>query len=296
MRWDRGYESPDVLDQRGAGGGGVGGAGLIWLVFMLLRSPLGWVGAMLAIAAFFALGGLRYLLSSDERRQAGQTAVEGQGPAQGKDAELVQFVSFVLDDAQNTWRKEFAENGLRYQNAKLVLFTGRTESGCGYGSAASGPFYCPRDQRVYIDLSFYRELDRRFGAPGDFAQAYVIAHEIGHHVQNQLGTSEKVHRSTRANREGASGLSVRLELQADCYAGIWANATEHRKLLEKGDVEEGLRAASAIGDDRLQRQARGTVEPDSFTHGTSEQRVRWFKRGYQQGNPDACDTFEAGQL
>jgi uncharacterized protein len=296
MRWDQGYESPDVLDQRGASGGGVGGAGLIWLVFMLLRSPLGWVGAMLAIGAFLALGGLRYLTSS-EQRQAGQTAVDGR-PAQGKDAELVQFVSFVLDDTQSTWRKEFAEHGLQYRNAKLVLFTGRTPeaTGCGYGSAASGPFYCPRDQRVYLDLSFFRELERRFGAPGDFAQAYVIAHEVGHHVQNLLGTSDKVHRSSLAEREGETGLSVRLELQADCFAGVWANATKHRNLLEAGDIEEGLRAAAAIGDDRLQRQAKGTVEPESFTHGSSEQRARWFKRGYDQGSPEACNTFKARAL
>ncbi len=294
MRWEHGYESDDVLDQRG-GGGGVGGAGLIWLVFMLLRSPLGWVGAMIAVAAFLALGGIRYLTSSDESRRAGGTDVRERG-AQGPDAELVQFISFVLDDAQATWQKQFADSGARYRNAKLVLFTNQTSSGCGYGSAATGPFYCPRDQRVYIDLSFYRELDRRFGAPGDFAQAYVVAHEIGHHVQNQLGTSARVHEASGSQREGAGGLSVRLELQADCFAGIWAHGTENRKLLEKGDIEEGLAAAAAIGDDMLQRQAKGTVEPESWTHGSSEQRVRWFKRGYEQGSVKACNTFAAQDL
>jgi uncharacterized protein len=295
MRWEHGYESDDVLDQRGAVGGGVGGAGLIWLVFMLLRSPLGWVGAMIAVAAFLALGGIRYLTSSEESRRAGGTDVKERG-AQGPDAELVQFISFVLDDAQSTWQKQFADSGARYQNAKLVLFTNQTSSGCGYGSAATGPFYCPRDARVYIDLSFYRELDRRFGAPGDFAQAYVIAHEIGHHVQNQLGTSAKVHKASPSQREGAGGLSVRLELQADCFAGIWAHGTQNRQLLEKGDIEEGLAAAAAIGDDRLQRQARGTVEPESWTHGSSEQRVRWFKRGFEQGAVRACNTFAAQDL
>ena len=278
MRWEHGYQSDDVLDQRGAGGA-VGGAGLIWLVFMLLRSPLGWVGAMIAVAAFLALGGIRYMTSGDERRAAGGTVAER--GAQGPDAELVQFISFVLDDAQTTWRKQFADSGARYQNAKLVLFNDKTTSRCGYGSSETGPFYCPRDQRVYVDLSFYRELDRRFGAPGDFAQAYVIAHEIGHHVQNLLGTSAKVHKASRSQREGAGGLSVRLELQADCFAGIWANGTQSRNLLEKGDIEEGLGAAAAIGDDRLQKKAQGTVEPESWTHGSSEQRVRWFRRGYE---------------
>ena len=209
---------------------------------------------------------------------------------------LVEFVSFVLDDAQNTWKEEFARRKLTYSLANLVLFRGQTRSGCGTGAAEMGPFYCSRDARVYIDLSFYEELKQRFGSPGDFAQAYVITHEIGHHVQNLLGTSDRVHASSEREQAGANGLSVRLELQADCYAGIWARATEKRQLLEAGDIDEALRAAAAIGDDRLQKQATGTVQPESFTHGTSEQRQRWFRRGYDQGTLESCDTFSAQSL
>ena len=209
---------------------------------------------------------------------------------------MVQFVSFVLDDVQSTWSDELAQQGRRYTPAVLVLFRDRTSSACGTGAAAMGPFYCSRDGRVYIDLSFYRDLRQRFGAPGDFAQAYVIAHEIGHHVQSLLGISERVHAASREQRAGSESLAVRLELQADCFAGMWAHATRKRELLESGDVEEALTAAAAIGDDRLQTQARGTVAPETFTHGSSEQRMRWFRRGLETGEIDACDTFRAARL
>jgi predicted metalloprotease len=270
------------------------GAGVM-LLFGLLRSRFGILGVVVALVLFFFMGGLGGLTGDGDPRHAGEqpvSAVQGGG----SDSELVQFVSFVLDDAQATWQKKLAENGETYRNAKLVLFDQRTSSSCGYGSAATGPFYCPADERVYIDLGFFRELTQRFGAPGDFAQAYVIAHEVGHHVQHVLGISERVRRSARGEQQGPSGLAVRLELQADCFAGVWANATRHRNLLETGDVEEGLGAAAAIGDDRLQRSATGTVEPESWTHGSSQQRARWFTRGYEQGSLEACDTFSERQL
>jgi predicted metalloprotease len=221
---------------------------------------------------------------------------QGGGAVQGNAAEeeMVQFVSFVLDDAQNAWTQRFAQGGGRYAPARMVIFRGSTRSACGLGQAEMGPFYCPRDQRVYIDLSFYQDLRQRFGAPGDFAQAYVIAHEIGHHVQHLLGNDRKA--EAAGQREGAEGGSVRLELQADCFAGLWAHSTQQRDLLEAGDIDEALRAAAAIGDDRLQRSASGTVTPETWTHGSSEQRARWFKRGYQSGQLEACDTFSAGQL
>lgn len=204
----------------------------------------------------------------------------------------------VLADTEDTWGEIFKAGGEQYREPTLVLFSGVTRSACGLGEAAMGPFYCPADQRVYIDLAFYDELRRDFGAPGDFAQAYVIAHEVGHHVQNLLGISEQVERSRRrASQAEANQLSVRLELQADCFAGVWAHrAHKARNIIEAGDVEEGLNAASAIGDDRLQRQTRGYVTPDSFTHGSSAQRVRWFKRGLTTGEPSACDTFSAKTL
>jgi predicted metalloprotease len=205
---------------------------------------------------------------------------------------LVEFVSFVLDDAQNTWSKTLpAEAGTQYRRAKLVLFREATDSGCGFAQSATGPFYCPTDEKVYIDLSFYDELKTRFGAPGEFAQAYVLAHEIGHHVQNILGVSGRVHNLQQRNPGSANALSVRLELQADCLAGIWANSTAQRDLIEEKDVESGLRAAAAIGDDRIQRMSGRHVSPESFTHGSSQQRTEWFNRGLQSGRVRDCDTF-----
>jgi predicted metalloprotease len=217
------------------------------------------------------------------------------GPAQRPpaDDQMARFVSMVLADTEDTWKEIFARAGKRYEEPQLVLFSGATPSACGLGQAAMGPFYCPADRKVYIDLAFYDDLRQRFRAPGDFAQAYVIAHEVGHHVQNLLGISEQVHATQqRVGKVQADQLSVRLELQADCFAGLWAqNADRARQVLEQGDVEEGLNAASAIGDDRLQKQSGGRVSPDSFTHGTSAQRVQWFKRGLQATSVKDCDTF-----
>jgi predicted metalloprotease len=208
------------------------------------------------------------------------------------------FVSKVLADTEDTWRAIFRQSGRQYQDPKLVLFTGATPTACGTGQTAMGPFYCPPDQAVYIDLAFYQDLKTRFRAPGDFAQAYVIAHEVGHHVQHLLGITEKVQAArSRASESQSNALSVRLELQADCLAGIWGHhAARVRNILEAGDIEEALNAASAIGDDRIQERARGHAVPDTFTHGTAAQRVRWFKRGIESGNLRHCDTFEAAQL
>ncbi len=212
-----------------------------------------------------------------------------------EERELGEFVSVVLADTEDTWNFLFAEEDLEYREPTLVLFTDAVESGCGFAQSAVGPFYCPIDERVYIDLSFYRDLKNRYGAPGDFAQAYVIAHEVGHHVQNQLGIMEQVQNAQqRVDEVEANRLSVMQELQADCFAGVWAhNADRTRNILEQGDVEEALNAASSIGDDRLQRESQGRVSPDSFTHGTSAQRVSWFKMGLESGDIDSCNTFAA---
>jgi hypothetical protein len=288
MLWKRGHESPDVIDRRGQSGGGMAGGALVGLLGLVARSRLGWLGALLLIGGvvlFQRFGG--GLLGSDAQPARDSSAASA---ARGE-TELVQFVSFVFDDAQQTWQQKFAERGAQYQKTKLVLFTNETSTGCGYGDAATGPFYCPQDRRVYIDLAFYRELERRLGAPGDFAQAYVIAHEVGHHVQNLLGISDKVHRSPQTAQRGATGLSVRLELQADCFAGIWASSTARRAILEQGDIEEGLSAAAAIGDDRLQERSTGRVRPETWSHGSSKQRASWFRRGLERGSIDACDTF-----
>jgi hypothetical protein len=209
------------------------------------------------------------------------------------DDRMTEFVSVVLADTEDTWRSLFQQSGATYVEPKLVLYSGTVQSACGFAKSAVGPFYCPADQKLYIDLSFYEDLKNRHQAPGDFAQAYVIAHEVGHHVQNLMGVSDKVQAmKQRVDRVEANQLSVRLELQADCFAGIWANrANRSRQILEEGDIEEALNAASSIGDDRLQSQARGYVSPDSFTHGSSAQRVRWFKRGIETGNPAQCNTF-----
>jgi len=211
---------------------------------------------------------------------------------------LREMTAVVLADTEETWNALLPQYGVQYREPTLVLFSGAVQSACGTAQSAMGPFYCPLDQKVYIDMSFYDDLSQRFGAPGDFAQAYVIAHEVGHHVQNLVGTAEKVQAAQqRAGKAGANELSVRMELQADCYAGVWAHhAARSRQLLESGDVEEGLRAASAIGDDRIQRETQGRVVPDAFTHGTSEQRARWFRRGLESGQPESCDTFAAQQL
>jgi predicted metalloprotease len=248
------------------------------------------------IAMFFGVDP-RVILEEAGQIQApsGQQQVVPVDPAQDK---LKDFVSVVLADTEDTWGDIFEHRGTRYERPKLVLFTGAVRSACGLAQAAVGPFYCPGDHKVYIDLDFYKMLEKRFGATGEFAKAYVVAHEIGHHVQNLLGISGKVRAAMeRSGPERANQLSVRQELQADCYAGIWANhANRSRHILEAGDVEAGLNAAAAIGDDRLQMQARGYVAPESFTHGSSAQRVQWFRRGLDSGELSACDTFKAGRV
>ncbi len=216
----------------------------------------------------------------------------GEAPVQDPSEEpMVLLMSAVLDSNQAYWSRTLPQLGAQYQRAQLVLFRDVTQTSCGYGQAAAGPFYCPADGKVYIDLSFFEELKSRFGAPGDFAQAYVLAHEIGHHVQNVLGVSDQVRQAQQQNPGAANQLSVRLELQADCYAGVWSHLAAQQGILESGDVEEGLGAAAAVGDDRIQREATGRVTPESWTHGSSEQRMQWFQRGFQGGRPDACDTF-----
>jgi predicted metalloprotease len=291
MRWDSSHESRDVIDRRGEqgpsqAGGGIGG--LLFLVPWLMRSRLGrlvLVGAVIFFVGRALVGG------GASQHLNGQTSA--QTGAQPETPE-VHFVSFVLDDVQSSWGDQFQRLGVPYRHAKLVLFTDATQTGCGFGQAATGPFYCPTDERVYIDLGFFHDLSSKLGARGQFAQAYVIAHEIGHHVQKLLGISKRVDGMRSA--QGATGASVRLELQADCFAGIWAHSTQQRDLLEAGDIESAIGAAAAVGDDRLQRQATGTVTPDSWTHGSSEERMRWFRRGYESGSIPACDTFSANQL
>lgn len=223
----------------------------------------------------------------------GPGTATGPREASPEEDELAQFVSFVLDDNQDTWARVFPQLNRRYEATTLVLFRDAIQSACGFAEAATGPFYCPADQKVYIDLGFYDELRQRFGAPGDFAQAYVISHEIGHHVQHLLGIDADVRAAQSQRPREANDLSVRMELQADCLAGVWGYSTAQRDLLERGDVEEGLNAAAAIGDDRIQRMSTGMVNPDGFTHGSSEQRVAWFRRGLNSGDPNVCDTFAA---
>lgn len=297
MRFDEDHDSPDVIDRRQEGGmryaGGGGGGGLIFLLLRLLlpiiRTRFGFAGVVVAGVAYVALN---YFGSQDSRsfRQPTQRyESRPQVQHRGQDP-LVAFVSFVLDDVQSVWQAKFPPSS-PYRRAKLVLFSGATNTACGLGESASGPFYCPNDQQVYIDLAFFETLKRRLGAPGDFAQAYVIAHELGHHVQNLEGTLKKVHAASASKRKGAQGLDVRVELQADCYAGVWAHSTKDKQLIEAGDLEEAMNAAEAIGDDTLQREATGRVRPETFSHGTSAQRMRWFKKGFDSGNPGACQTF-----
>ena len=222
------------------------------------------------------------------------TATEGSPvPTTPAEEKQIEFVSFVLDDAQSTWSQIFQSQGQTYQPARLGIFTDAVRTACGTGQSGMGPFYCPADQRVYIDLTFYNELQDRFGAPGDFAQAYVIAHEIGHHVQNVLGISDQVREAQQRDPGSANELSVRLELQADCLAGVWAHSTSRRDILHEGDVEEALGAAAAVGDDRIQSQSMSGVNPETWTHGSSEQRMQWFQNGYQSGDIERCDTFAA---
>jgi predicted metalloprotease len=281
MRWTPGGVSGDIEDRRADGGGplrgshlGAGATLLLILLSIVFRRDF--------LALFSGNPG-----EAPVANQASRSAE--QDPAEAK---LVQFVSFVLDDAQQTWERLLPlQGGVPYRHAKLVLFRDATDSSCGLAQSATGPFYCPADEKVYVDLGFYDELTNRFGAPGEFAQAYVLAHEIGHHVQKILGISDKVQSLQQGRPSQANPLSVRLELQADCFAGVWANSTAQRNLIEQGDIEAGIRAAGAVGDDRMQRMARGYVSPESFTHGSSAQRAEWFQRGLTAGDIAQCNTF-----
>ncbi len=287
MRWQDGRRSTNVEDQRGAGmpasvkGGGIG---------ILL---LALVGMYFGIDPSIILNMGNSVQVAQPGRQAG-------GPVQQseEDRQLAEFVSVVLADTEDTWNQIFRAGGKNYAEPSLVLFSGAVQSACGFAEAAMGPFYCPGDGKVYIDLSFYRDLKKNMNAPGDFAQAYVIAHEVGHHVQNLIGLAGKMESMRRqVSKTEYNRLSVMMELQADCFAGVWAHhADRTRQVVEPGDIDEALNAASQIGDDRLQKQHRGYVTPDSFTHGSSEQRVRWFQRGYQSGKMASCDTFNAASL
>lgn len=301
MRWQDGRESENVEDRRGQNpgrmrmGGGIpigrGGLGIGGIIVVVVLSLVFGIDPMMLLG-----GG-----DPQTSQQTSQTQIEQPSNAPGArpDDELGRFVSVVLADTEDTWREQFRNLGQTYREPALVLFSGMVNSGCGTAQSAMGPFYCPLDQKVYIDLSFYRELRDRFQAPGDFAQAYVIAHEVGHHVQNLLGISDEVRRAQQraGNRADVNALSVRQELQADCFAGLWANnAHKQRQIIEPGDVEEALTAASAIGDDRIQRGSSGTVSPESFTHGSATQRVYWFRMGLESGRLESCDTFSARQL
>jgi predicted metalloprotease len=278
MRWSSRGRSSDIEDQRGAGfGGGIG-----------RMAPIG-LGGIAILFVLSLVTGRNFLSILDEggdpASPASTSAPASTSPA---DEKMVDFVSFVLDDAQNMWQSVL---GGRYERAHLVLFTDAVESACGMAESATGPFYCPSDEKVYIDLGFYRELKDRFGAPGEFAQAYVLTHELGHHVQRLTGIDSKVREAQQSNPRQANALSVAMELQADCYAGIWGHSTAQRNILEQGDVESGLNAAAAIGDDRIQRMSGSRVAPERFTHGSSADRVAWFKRGLESGNLDSCNTF-----
>ncbi len=293
MKWEGNRQSDNVEDARGnEGGGGGGGFG-----FGGRSIGLGTVVIALVAGAVFGVNPLTILgLMGGGSPAPQQTqAPAGKPPAGDK---MAQFVSTVLADTEDVWTAQFRQAGMTYRAPKLRLFTGREPTACGTGQAAMGPFYCPGDQKVYIDLSFYDVMRQRLGAPGDFAQAYVIAHEVGHHVQHLMGITDKVDAMRgRVSEAQQNALSVRLELQADCFAGIWAHDAQNaRQILEQGDVEEALNAATQIGDDALQRKSQGTVVPETFTHGTSAQRVSWFKRGLQRGSVPECNTFETRQL
>ncbi len=282
MRWRMGRRSTNIEDRRGvrlpgrAAGGGIGILILIVIAVLLGADPV-------------------KLLNDITYTEVDPTSSYDSAPLSDEDRELADFVSVVLADTEDTWSELFVKYNGRYREPALVLFSGAVDSACGFAKAAVGPFYCPADEKVYIDLDFYRDLKERFDAPGDFAQAYVIAHEVGHHVQNLLGISEQVQGAQRRlGGAEANRLSVMQELQADCFAGVWAhNADRARDILEHGDIEEGLNAASSIGDDRLQMESQGRVTPDSFTHGSSKQRVAWFKKGLDSGDIESCNTFEA---
>jgi len=284
MRWTPGGPSEDLEDERGSSGGGGGGGNF----------------GRLGIGGFIVLLLLSFIFKKNFFALVGGGGAPGGPPAQTvprasspEEDKLVKFVSFVLDDDQKAWTQIFANSGKTYRHAKLVLFTNSVDSGCGFAQTAMGPFYCPANEKVYIDLGFYRELRDRYGAPGEFAEAYVIAHELGHHVQKLLGISDKVERLQQRNPDQANEESVRLELQADCLAGVWGHTAAQRNLLDSGDLDDGLRAAAAVGDDRIQKQATGQVHPETWTHGSSDQRAKWFRAGFDSGDMRRCDTFSS---
>ena len=287
MLWKNGRRSDNIEDQRTASTvrrGGLVGGGLGTIVLAL-------------VALYFGVDP-SVVLNQVAQQQTHQTTQQAPAALTAKDQQGKEFLSVVLADTEDTWGALFQRAGRRYVDPRLVLFSGAVQSACGYAQAASGPFYCPADQKLYLDTQFFQELQQRLGAQGDFAQAYVIAHEVGHHVQNLLGVEGKVREAMPGSSpQRANALLVRLELQADCYAGVWAYHAQHeRQVLEPGDVEEAINAAEAVGDDRLQQQAQGDVVPDSFTHGTSAQRARWFQTGFASGQPQVCDTFNAARL
>jgi predicted metalloprotease len=284
MRWTPGGRSNDIEDDRNQTGGGGGG--------------FNFGGVHLGIGGFLILLVLSVVFKRNFLSLAGfggggpATQVSQPDTARDQNEEpLVQFVSFVLDDTQKTWTQILSQQDVPYRHAKLVLFRDRIDSACGSAQSASGPFYCPQDEKVYIDLGFYDELKQRFGAPGEFAEAYVLAHELGHHVQKLIGIEQKVHAAQEQNPRAANQLSERLELQADCFAGVWGHSTDQRKLLDPDEAREGLSAAAAVGDDRLQRMAGRNVNPETFTHGSSQQRMDWFQKGFTTGDMKACNTF-----
>jgi uncharacterized protein len=288
MDWKGQRESDNIEDRRGLPLGRTAVVG-------------GGIGTVVLAVVYMLLGGdPRDVLEGLQQQPAAETTRDGAASAyreSDREREARQFVAVVLAETEDVWRAEFQRRGSQYVDPHLVLYSGEVASACGEAAAAMGPFYCPGDQRVFLDLTFFNDLTTRFGAPGEFARAYVVAHEIGHHVQNLLGISSKVHAAEqRAETAGANALSVRLELQADCLAGVWANRSQSALKLSAADIDEALRAASAVGDDRLQRAARGYVAPDSFTHGTSAQRMRWFRHGVDGGDLDGCDTFRAREL
>jgi predicted metalloprotease len=284
MRMDDYRDSDNVEDRRGGGGIGRGGVGIGGIVLALV------------VSYFTGINPMTLLGFIEQTPLAQQSAPAAHKPPPHD--ENARFVSKVLASTEDVWTETFRQNGKHYEAPKLVLFTGSTPTACGTGQSAMGPFYCPGDHKVYIDLAFYRELKERFHAPGEFAQAYVIAHEVGHHVQNLLGIADKVHQAKqRVSKAEANAMSVRMELQADCLAGVWGKRTDTmKKVLEPGDLEAALNAASAIGDDRLQQQSQGRIVPESFTHGSSAQRVRWFKVGFESGDMNQCNTFKATKL
>ncbi|MBK5283212.1 MAG: neutral zinc metallopeptidase [Nitrospiraceae bacterium] len=287
MRWEGQRESGNVEDRRGMGPARIGGVG---------RLGIGGIVLVLAVSYFTGINPVTLLNMLNGVRGMPESSVPSEpAPIGSPDDKLGKFAAVVLADTETTWKQLL---GPLYEDPRLVLFTGAVQSACGATSSAVGPFYCPSDHKVYLDLSFFNEMSHRLGAPGDFAQAYVIAHEVGHHVQNLMGIAEKVTRLQRqaSEREG-NALSVQMELQADCFAGVWGHhAKRERSLIEPGDFEEGLRAASAIGDDQLQKMSRGAVRPESWTHGSSEQRMTWLRKGLETGDPKACDTFASNRL